>query len=830
MAIDPTQGFTVPGSNTPTPQRQFTTFDPFAWGGQGDDVDENGNPVAGTSGLARDVQRWQQMGQVGEQQQGPQISQAFPNQSRGVIMGGLANLAARSQGGQPSVAEQAGTAQAAASANNLQGTAGTVRGGAAARAAAANIANRQGAMVRARQVGVNAATRAEDMANARQDFVGATGALRGQDIGLATSQADLEAKQRQLNDQRENFFENQAQRAKDAQLGARLNRTAGAQAAATAGFQQNQQLQQQQQENTMRVVGAGSSTGAGLVDSYIQSHKYDSTSDPDAKENVTPMTHSPIGAKKNVRARVRDIIRQDPYTTQPVYDRSMFKSHGPGVPGDENTQKIQAGIERVLAAQAPAPGIVRENPYTARAMRDDPGSYEHGVAGAPKGYASMRVGRYGAIGGPEAPDTEFAPKDAAMAARDNSAPYHEGRDYDFTRQVALSDPDAKKQAFRMGAQYANTASAQGKAPEIPEYMKGSEFDPANTERAGHPRNQAPPKQGVRQLETHSPYDAASIGRHGEPVRYAQPVGPSVQMTGATNQYNRAAPPPAPPAPKRQTMPQAVAQGVAPLVAPAAAMGFSAATPFVTNSPIAAKRNIQSFHRDTPEEQREIAEANQKPVQTSGAGYMSEREERQKFYGISPTHSPIDAKQNIVDLDEPDASLYGSAGAPAFHERMPETVRDTPEDQARVKKQYLDKQGQEADEMMRALDSAAKTSSTPRREDIGEDTPDLSQAAAAQEQAAREPTLAGAMRAMKPYVYEYKEGFRQQEGQKPGEKNVGPMADQMARHPVASTVITIHPKTGMKAIDVKKGLKLALGSLSDLQRQIDELAEKKKRTA
>lgn len=86
-------------------------------------------------------------------------------------------------------------------------------------------------------------------------------------------------------------------------------------------------------------------------------------------------------------------------------------------------------------------------------------------------------------------------------------------------------------------------------------------------------------------------------------------------------------------------------------------------------------------------------------------------------------------------------------------------------------------------------------------------------------------LASAMRSMKPSVYEYKPEYAGRAGQERGEKNVGPMANNMERDPVASVAIERQPD-GMLAIDKDKALKLSLGGLADLQMQIDQLKRRK----
>lgn len=88
-------------------------------------------------------------------------------------------------------------------------------------------------------------------------------------------------------------------------------------------------------------------------------------------------------------------------------------------------------------------------------------------------------------------------------------------------------------------------------------------------------------------------------------------------------------------------------------------------------------------------------------------------------------------------------------------------------------------------------------------------------------------MAGANRSMAPSIYEYKPKYAAEAGQSPHEKNVGPMAQNMAADPLAKTAIMKRPD-GMLAIDKDKGLKLVMGGLADLQRQVDSM--KKKRSA
>lgn len=94
----------------------------------------------------------------------------------------------------------------------------------------------------------------------------------------------------------------------------------------------------------------------------------------------------------------------------------------------------------------------------------------------------------------------------------------------------------------------------------------------------------------------------------------------------------------------------------------------------------------------------------------------------------------------------------------------------------------------------------------------------------------EEPMADANRSMEPSEYRYKSPFTPP-GQEPGEVNVGPIAQNMERSPLAKTAIVKEPN-GLLAIDKEKGLKLVMGGLSSLQAQVDALSRAggKKRSA
>jgi len=84
--------------------------------------------------------------------------------------------------------------------------------------------------------------------------------------------------------------------------------------------------------------------------------------------------------------------------------------------------------------------------------------------------------------------------------------------------------------------------------------------------------------------------------------------------------------------------------------------------------------------------------------------------------------------------------------------------------------------------------------------------------------------------LKPFEYEYKPGFAEHEGQSAHEKNIGPMAQNMAENPITGSAVKKDPGTGLLMIDQAKATKLnsaGLGYLAAKQReQAEEIARLK----
>jgi hypothetical protein len=87
----------------------------------------------------------------------------------------------------------------------------------------------------------------------------------------------------------------------------------------------------------------------------------------------------------------------------------------------------------------------------------------------------------------------------------------------------------------------------------------------------------------------------------------------------------------------------------------------------------------------------------------------------------------------------------------------------------------------------------------------------------------EAPMAAANRSQEGYAYAYKPEFAQAEGQKPGEANVGPIAQNMAANPVARTAVK-QSDDGLLQLDLSKLSKLHSAGIASLQDQVDALHE------
>jgi hypothetical protein len=908
----------VKDDNATAGNGSFTpTFDTAAWGGRGNDLDAQGNEVDGTSGAARDRDRFRLMGATPTNTTGPQIDQTRSDQTRNINMGALGLLQQTAEGQVPSVAERAGTKMAIDASNNLQSVGQSVRGGAMARAAGARAATQSAGLIQAQQAQANAATRANEMAVARGAYVGASTAQRGTDLEAATAQAKLDQGQNALNDQRQNANEQLGYDVQASSLSQKMGRTAAEANAAQSGHDTNvanakQEYDRLQNNIRMGVGGAQGGFAAGeklfggsTTDSNGNPDP-DTTSDEEAKTNVKPVkpvsdrvasrlkasaqsmlenidaqregqegqglsTVNTPGNKSAERgeveapkARIRGRVRGEGFDAPNGYDHSMFKS------AQDTPESLTKAIEESHAKENPAGGIVRDFPEDA-----DPRTRTL-FGGGHLGYAKERAGHPGAFGGPEArydlgggysdgwasnqgrPNGPGAPgtKDFRAGSGRVADPYSRlimglpvGSDGKRFRMPAPVDTTTSDEKTKKAVKPLTAAERAQDEAETAAFMAGTkpvakEVAPSTPEEAQEARNKAA-------------YEEREIARLAKEDAAKRLAGQKLEWLAQKDQENHDSAQKLAFLPKwarpnedryaNETTEQKLARAdkwkqnevdlaktrksvddAAGSVLPNGVRDYLARAPVgigyrpqpkkpdTTTSDIHAKRQAFADGMNHAQKMQDTGEVPPSPV------YMRDPEEERK-------------KSAALAADMKRAAAADAANATKEQEYV---TRQHPIPSA-------DPRGRDAVVQGAWTDTVGRGKATPAQKSaiLAAD-----KAAAAKEKAdavvfSDEKTkqrfgkpdggadrMAQANRSMAPFEYEYKEGFAEREGQKLGDKNVGPIAQNMKADPIARTAILTDPETGLLAIDKAKGLKLVMGGLADAQRQIDELKKQKGRRA
>lgn len=244
--------------------------DPRRYSGRGEALDVEGplgTPVAGTAGAQDDINRYRGMAWAPPHPNAVQIDQARSNETRSIQGGALGMLRARAEGGE-TPAQAMARAQTAGAVAGIHSGAASIKGGAAARAAAARGATATAARVGAQGAQDVQALRAREMANAAGQYMGGASAQRGQDLGLAASQAQLEAQHRAAQDQREQAYEQAAFDVGNADNLGRLGADAQDTRAASAAYHQAAQNGAADRAWTGQLVSTGVGGITGGVTAY----------------------------------------------------------------------------------------------------------------------------------------------------------------------------------------------------------------------------------------------------------------------------------------------------------------------------------------------------------------------------------------------------------------------------------------------------------------------------------------------------------------------------------------------------------------------------------
>ncbi len=243
-----------PNFTNPDPSRKPNAVDKAAEWGAGRNTSNRGyNPTPNelyyggrVEAADEDINRARQRGDAAAGRTAYQTDFTQSNQSRADQVGALGLLRNAAEGNAPSRAEIAGNAAMDKSLQNTLAVAGSARGGAANQAAAMRGAQTGMAGQRGQMTQGIAAERAAEMAQARHGYAGAATAQRQTDLGAAGMQQQSELYQRGLNQGQEQFYEGQAQRTREDELNANLQRQ---QMADTRGANWRQQTNQESQQD-----------------------------------------------------------------------------------------------------------------------------------------------------------------------------------------------------------------------------------------------------------------------------------------------------------------------------------------------------------------------------------------------------------------------------------------------------------------------------------------------------------------------------------------------------------------------------------------------------
>ena len=675
----------------------YATFDATTWGGRKEDVvfdPKTGQlvPVAGTSGEQEDVSRYQRLAQ--EPGQAPPRVAERDFFSRMAQDDGIRRLDDAASGrvshGADLVRQQTRDAV-----SGLRSTAASVRGGPAARVAAARYSNREGAARTAIGNRQADAVRFGEMADARGAHMAAVTNQRDQDIGLASERARLEQDQRRRDAERESALERMAWETKNAGMGARLKRTAAQQGASAnargLAVKDAAREWEHTKDDAAMITGAVSGGTSGYAKSQTDEDDWDENDYSD--ERTKNIMYSPGEIKDAVQYPAfmeREEERRqiaDPYKTEPDIGVGGaprgYAAAREGQPGAMfgNAPQVQSGYEQPGAANAP--GTSDWARYGEPAKHDGPVDWHLGGATTKKGKKSGGSGGFASLAkflGGGSMRSDMTSKDEVMYSDDKTklaAAYAAGK----SAAAPQKKPSAPKKL-----------SQEQKAQSIPG-TPGRGLDASQTDDKGVITMAPVTVEGTPskiQDTGPKPWDerAFEYAKAGNAAQYEKNVAAAEAWNKSVQDARDRAP------------------------------------------------NFAGDHYVPPYEHAQaIARADE-----------ATSDEKAK--------NVID-----LDEDTNRATMRDGSSDPRTNSFDKTFRRDTKADQKRVKKSVEDKAGKDADAMMAGYAASMKKGPTARVEDLGNDAPDLSTAAKAREGQIPDDAMYRAMKSMQPSLYAYKPGFK-----------------------------------------------------------------------
>ncbi len=738
-----------------TPKRSFGSGGyggTLLYGNRGDDIGPDGKPIAGTSGAARDSNRFQGMA-APLYSEGPGINRSQSDEAR--LYGDDARELFRDRAmGGVTPAQQLAQRQTQGAVNAVQSGAASIKGGAMARAAAARGATATGAQLQAQGNLSQSALAAREQADATNQYFGASTAQRGADLGLATDQAKLNSDQRSANDQRDDAYEGLSFDTQKAALNSKLGRTAADVAADAQARSQATARDATTNARQERTIGAVTGAVTGAAQAYgktqaggakPQPDPY-STSDPRSKTAVRDVSPSGMATKTGMRR--------------------------PGAPkmSDAEAARLQKQGEGIASGWREAAG-------------DKSPASDVTFMGAP-----------------------FPPKSETKA------------------KPKMSDKKAaelKKQGDGIAEGWREAAAGKAKTPEYEGHYLGSPFPsrPDVVSGAGGVPRAMSLDDAIGQRVAQDKAEAPTYGYFDEDEGGSMKAGYADRRKGQAGYMFGGAPE----ASYEDRIDRGrlyggrdadsiYGSGVHEMDDQPGGQGQQGRRDIAMSDP-AAKQEAYALGRAHQWEQgktgKPVEWAHEKPKDIEDHGTMTGDRGKVakaggkasgKAYGRAvPPDAPKEPEhgavmQALVDAGEATGRTFDK-GVAMMPDPMP--AREQPLAPKRAPTQVAERPG--------FFGQARAMMSDPETKKYIKDSP-----------------MADANRSMAPSSYEYKPEFTPEE-QDVGEENIGPMADKMKADRVAGTAIVTDPDTKMLAIDKTKGLKLVMGGLADLQRQVDKMA-------
>lgn len=785
------------------------TFQPGSIGGMGNMVDGQGNDIPGTSSAALASDRYRHMAQNPLYTSGPKIDTSVSDESRGMSMGALGLLGAAAAGTSPSVAEQLGTKQAQNAEAAQVSTGASIRGGGMARAAAMRNAQNNAATIAQQQIQANAATRAGEMAGARGAYLNAATGQRNTDLTGATDQAKLQAGQNASNDQHTGFYEDMSQSTKDAQLSHQLGHTAAedaatnaAKATAMAGDAAAQQRAWRDADTATAAITGGAEAAGKFASGSDAPKKPDDTFDSD--ENMKTNKRSPASYETQLSPEEEVSFgewKKDnaPYDSGDDYDyRGAFKAGAqPGSDGHwtdtfKKPNHPTFSNESQYASAGPHGHWVGDKfvpPMNEKDAAKLAAKSELMLAGA---KANLDAGP---SVGPDKKKAEPLPASPKARARaraskmaDQPNPYD---DYDRSMFAKADDGTAANtNALHAGIE----AQIAKDHPALPETMAGTPNPYAHHALfGGAPEGYAKSRRGQ---------PGYILG--GPQASYKDMLwGPGEKDAGS---------------------------GLAP-----GSDDFASTHASRWNVPVDQSWKHQQYMTSDVHAKREAFQDGVDAAKLDGGipSYMFEKPRGESSGGkaastsvarrdSAPQRQEVLRREQLADTGHgyiakgaAGMAVSPAVGAGAMMGGANLAYNAVGPNQGPMPV---------APPTQRPLPVPPVAPPPPPPVEVATTSDER-----AKKVSKKHEPMSSVMRSMKPSVYEYKPEFAAQNGQRVGEKNVGPMAQNLAADPLARTAVVKDEKTGMLGLSIPKSVKLVMGSLHSVGERLDAL-EKKKRSA